>query len=107
MRESGERLLLIYVYMSSVHRVLNAWGPQTVDQSSLHKATNQTTNQNNNNYSSVLDDRISTAEKMLGIIKPVSRDIYERLKNIEDRILFLEGVSPEYKDFWVSRINYV
>ncbi|XP_047353560.1 MAP3K12-binding inhibitory protein 1-like [Vespa velutina] len=78
-----------------VHRVLNAWGPQTVDQSSLHKATNHTTNQSNNNYSSVLDDRISTAEKMLGIIKPVSRDIYERLKNIENRILFLEGVSPE------------
>ncbi|XP_046819375.1 molybdopterin synthase catalytic subunit isoform X1 [Vespa crabro] len=85
-----------------VHRVLNAWGPQTVDQSSLHKATNHTTNQSNNNYSSVLDDRISTAEKMLGIIKPVSRDIYERLKNIENRILFLEGVSPEYKDFWVT-----
>ncbi|XP_043495730.1 molybdopterin synthase catalytic subunit [Polistes fuscatus] len=86
-----------------VHRVLNSWGPQTVDRSRLHNANNYTTNQqDNNNCSSVLNDRITTAEKMLGIIKPVPRDVYERLKNIEDRILFLEGVSPEYKDFWIG-----
>lgn len=83
-----------------VHRVMNAWGPQTVDQSRLYKP-NCVVNQSSD-YSSVLDDRISTTEKILGIIKPVSRDIYERLKNIEDKILFLEGVSPEYKDFWVT-----
>ncbi|KAI4498528.1 hypothetical protein M0802_006463 [Mischocyttarus mexicanus] len=86
-----------------VHRVLNSWGPQMVDRSHLHNANNYTTNQqDNNNCSSVLDDRISTAEKMLGIIKPVPRDVYERLKNIEDRILFLEGISPEYKNFWIE-----
>jgi MAP3K12-binding inhibitory protein 1 len=28
--------------------------------------------------------------------KPVPRDIYARLKTIEEKILFLEGVSPEY-----------
>lgn len=58
--------------------------------------------QTNNNYSSVLDERISTTEKILGINGPVPKDVYERLKNIEDRILYLEGISPEYKDLWVK-----
>nr|XP_012150116.1 PREDICTED: molybdopterin synthase catalytic subunit [Megachile rotundata] len=83
-----------------VHRVLNAWGPQMVDQHTLRKATMSGTNQTNSNYSSVLDDRISTTERILGINRPVPKDVYERLKNIEDRILYLEGISPEYKDFW-------
>ncbi|XP_060826551.1 molybdopterin synthase catalytic subunit [Bombus pascuorum] len=83
-----------------VHRVLNAWGPQTVDQHALHKATMSGPTQTNNNYSSVLDERISTTEKILGINRPVPKDVYERLKNIEDRILYLEGISPEYKDLW-------
>ncbi|XP_043255131.1 molybdopterin synthase catalytic subunit [Colletes gigas] len=83
-----------------VHRVLNAWGPQTVDQLTLHKANMLGTNHTNNNYSSVLDDRISISERILAINKPVPKDVYERLKNIENRILYLEGISPEYKDFW-------
>ncbi|XP_015439669.1 PREDICTED: molybdopterin synthase catalytic subunit [Dufourea novaeangliae] len=85
-----------------VHRVLNAWGPQTVDQSILRKATMSGMNQRNNYCSSVLDDRISTTERILGINRPVPKDVYERLKTIEDRILYLEGISPEYKDFWKS-----
>lgn len=83
-----------------VHRVLNAWGPQTVDQRTLHKALVSGTDQTNSNYSSVLDERFSTTEKILGINRPVPKDVYERLKNIEDRILYLEGISPEYKDLW-------
>lgn len=55
-----------------------------------------------NNYSSILDERISTTEKILGINRPVPKDVYERLKNIEDRILYLEGISPEYKNLWVK-----
>lgn len=49
----------------------------------------------------LLEDRISTIEHMIGINKPVPKEIYKRLKNIEDRVLYLEGVSPEYKKFWV------
>lgn len=60
---------------------------------------------NNTSYNTngfpVLDDRISTVECIIGINKPVPKDIYERLKNIEDRILYLESISPEYKKFWV------
>ncbi|XP_070159163.1 molybdopterin synthase catalytic subunit-like isoform X1 [Polyergus mexicanus] len=84
-----------------VHRVLNTWGPQTIDQSLLHKAIMNNTNYNNTNGFPVLDDRISTVECIIGINKPVPKDIYERLKNIEDRILYLESISPEYKKFWV------
>ncbi|CAK9808851.1 Molybdopterin synthase catalytic subunit [Anthophora plagiata] len=82
-----------------VHRVLNAWGPQMVDQYTLRKASISGAS-TSNNCSYVLDDRISTSERILGINRPVPKDIYERLKNIEDRILYLEGISPEYKDFW-------
>lgn len=60
------------------------------------------TNQTNSSYSSILDDRISTTEKILGVNRPVPKDVYARLKKIEDRILYLEGISPEYKDFWVK-----
>ncbi|XP_050461333.1 molybdopterin synthase catalytic subunit [Cataglyphis hispanica] len=85
-----------------VHRVLNTWGPQTIDQSILHKAVMNNTSYNNTNGFSVLDDRISAAECTIGINKPVPKNIYERLKNIEDRILYLESISPEYKKFWVT-----
>lgn len=93
--------LNFFIDISLVHRVLNAWGPQTVDQFTLHRATMSGANQGNPSCSSVLDNRISTSERILAINRPVPKDVYERLKNIEDRILYLEGVSPEYKDFWV------
>lgn len=86
-----------------VHRVFNTWGPQTVDQSILRKAIMNNINPNNTvSRFPVLDDRISATERTLGINKPVPKDIYERLKNIEDRILYLEGISPEYKEFWIT-----
>ncbi|XP_072766334.1 molybdopterin synthase catalytic subunit-like isoform X1 [Anoplolepis gracilipes] len=84
-----------------VHRVLNTWGPQTMDQSILHKAILNNTSHNTSCFP-VLDDRISTTERIIGINKPVPKDIYERLKNIEDRILYLESISPEYKEFWAT-----
>lgn len=74
---------------------------QLIDHLTLHKATMSGANQTNNCYSSTLDDRISTTEKILRLNRPVPKDVYARLKNIEDRILYLEGISPEYKDFWV------
>ncbi|XP_071648385.1 molybdopterin synthase catalytic subunit isoform X4 [Temnothorax longispinosus] len=85
-----------------VHRVLNVWGPQTIDQSILRKSVTNNTSSNISGCFPILDDRISTTEHMIGINKPVPKDIYERLKNIEDRILYLESISPEYKEFWIT-----
>ncbi|XP_011640494.1 molybdopterin synthase catalytic subunit isoform X2 [Pogonomyrmex barbatus] len=81
-----------------VHRVLNTWGPQTIDRSILSNSVTI----NASDYSPILDDRISATERIIGINKPVPKDIYKRLKNIEDRILYLESISPEYKEFWVT-----
>ncbi|XP_015591138.1 molybdopterin synthase catalytic subunit [Cephus cinctus] len=87
-----------------VHRVLNPWGPQTVDPSTLYKTSTLPHHFPNMKkaYSSALEERLSTSEKLLGMNGPVPRDVYERLKNIEDRLLHLESISPEYKDFWVT-----
>jgi len=50
--------------------------------------------------SSGIDERLENIEKHLRMEdpseKPVAKDIYARLKAVEDKILFLEGVSPEY-----------
>ncbi|EFN84820.1 molybdopterin synthase catalytic subunit [Harpegnathos saltator] len=85
-----------------VHRVFNIWGPQMVDQSALRKLSSSTS-PNSANPFPVLDERISISERILGINKPVPKDIYKRLKIIEDKILYLEGISPEYKEFWITK----
>ncbi|KYN28718.1 Molybdopterin synthase catalytic subunit [Trachymyrmex cornetzi] len=85
-----------------VHRVLNEWGPQTIDQSILRKPITNNTSFDVSDSFPILDERISVTERMIGINKPVPKDIYKRLKNIEDRILHLESISPEYKDFWMQ-----
>ncbi|XP_039312810.1 molybdopterin synthase catalytic subunit isoform X2 [Solenopsis invicta] len=85
-----------------VHRVANMWGPQTIDQSVLRKSVTNNISFNASSSFSILDDRISATEHTIGINKPVPKDIYKRLKNIEDRILYLESVSPEYKEFWMT-----
>lgn len=95
----------IYSQLLTVHRVFNISGPQTVDQSILRKATSNTSPNTANTFP-VLDDRISVTERILGINKPVPKDIYERLKIIEDKILYLEGISPEYKELWVYHISF-
>jgi MAP3K12-binding inhibitory protein 1 len=47
-----------------------------------------------------VDERLENIEKHMKLFeggeKPVPKDIYARLKTIEEKILFLEGVSPEY-----------
>lgn len=54
-----------------------------------------------------IEERLSIAEKYLGVRKPVPKSVYERLKNVEDRLLHLESISPEYKDFWVRALKVV
>lgn len=51
-------------------------------------------------------ERLENSEKYLQI-KPSSKSVYERLKIIEERISYLETVSPEYKCFLVKWIYFL
>lgn len=51
-----------------------------------------------------IKERLDNSETFLDI-KPTSRSIFERMKTIEDRILYLETISPEYKHFLVRSFD--
>ncbi|XP_014355864.2 molybdopterin synthase catalytic subunit [Papilio machaon] len=44
-------------------------------------------------------ERLRAAEEFLSVA-PVGRDVYRRLKQVEDRIAELQAISPEYAHFW-------
>lgn len=48
---------------------------------------------------SLTDEKSLQAVRTLGIYKPVARDIYERIKNMEDRLALLDDIDPRYKFF--------
>ncbi|XP_057655828.1 molybdopterin synthase catalytic subunit [Diorhabda carinulata] len=74
-----------------VNRVINsyAWRDQT-DSSYLTKHI----------PSNGIEERLVNVEKQLSLTTPVPKNIYDRLKNIENRLLQMESVSPEYIQFW-------
>ena len=43
----------------------------------------------------VLDERLSNMEQSVGENVPISKDVYSRLKALEDRLLLLERISPQ------------
>lgn len=45
-----------------------------------------------------VEERIANLEGHLKIVHgaPVPKDVYTRIKQLEDRVLYLEGLSPEY-----------
>lgn len=45
-----------------------------------------------------IEERLHNLENVLkiGPEMPVPKDVYARLKAVEDRVLHLEGISPEY-----------
>ncbi|KAK2714080.1 MAP3K12-binding inhibitory protein 1-like [Artemia franciscana] len=63
-------------------RVENPYGPQT--DPSLTYETNW-----------ALQERLGAVEEHLNV-KPVAKDIYQRLQNVENKLLLLESVTPEY-----------
>ena len=90
-------------------QVINEWGPQTianrVDHGSLLKNAKRIKREANFGSPSKSQDgvseRISDLEKktcLLDSNKPVPKDVYQRLKALEDRIGYLESISPEYFD---------
>ncbi|KAL5284697.1 MOCS2 family protein [Megaselia abdita] len=90
-----------------IHRVKNAFGPQTrpdyVDHldklmGSSGKSAIKNEPVDRTSIPFGIRERLDNSEKYLEI-KPTSTSVYERLKKIEERILYLETVSPEYKHF--------
>ncbi|XP_055371781.1 molybdopterin synthase catalytic subunit [Condylostylus longicornis] len=101
-----------------VHRVKNEIGPQ--DPSNYTKTLDKlmgnlipevvvkqeifdsiTTNYNNTTPSGI-EERIKNVENYLNTSTSYSKDVYERLKILEEKILYLESLSPEYRYFMVK-----
>ncbi|NWI52145.1 MBIP1 protein, partial [Calyptomena viridis] len=80
-----------------VSRVVNTYGPQTRSEGALgssHKANVPVHDCGNQ----AVEERLQNIEAHLRLQTggPVPRDIYQRIKKLEDKILELEGLSPEY-----------
>ncbi|NXK99369.1 MBIP1 protein, partial [Mesembrinibis cayennensis] len=80
-----------------VSRVVNTYGPQTRSEGahgSNHKANVPIHDCGNQ----AVEERLQNIEAHLRLQTggPVPRDIYQRIKKLEDKILELEGLSPEY-----------
>lgn len=94
-----------------VHRVKNEFGPQTVNYTNaLDKLMANTSpvkmKADPDAPPSVpvpqsINERVVNAEKYLHLPVATTKSIFERLKGIEDRILYLEALSPEYGHFLV------
>lgn len=86
-----------------VHRVENMTGPQThgFDPGSGGSVVEQPPNENFSLCPVGAEERLANAEIFLNVNQS-SKDIFARLKAIEDKILYLESVSPEYFDLDVS-----
>ncbi|XP_034370280.1 MAP3K12-binding inhibitory protein 1 isoform X2 [Arvicanthis niloticus] len=80
-----------------VSRVVNTYGPQTRPEGipgSGHKPAGTLRDCGNQ----AVEERLQNIEAHLRLQTggPVPRDIYQRIKKLEDKILELEGISPEY-----------
>lgn len=80
-----------------VSRVVNTYGPQTRPEGipgSGHKPNSMLRDCGNQ----AVEERLQNIEAHLRLQTggPVPRDIYQRIKKLEDKILELEGISPEY-----------
>lgn len=92
----------------SVHRVRNEHGPQTKTDEytgTLDKLMFTSPKKSIEEKPAILplriEERLGNAERFLNLEPEGVRSIYERIKRIEDRILHLETVSPEYNHFLV------
>lgn len=93
-----------------VHRVKNEYGPQTVNYTNaLDKLmTNDSPAKIKPDPDAPtvaappsIDERLVNAEKFLNLPPADTKSVFDRLKRIENRILYLEALSPEYGHFLV------
>lgn len=97
-----------------IHRVKNETGPQTTNyKNALNKLMENVTSAKlksdpnvaikSSSLSSGLQERLENAESFLNLHTEQlsTKPIFQRLKDIENRILYLETLSPEYSHFLV------
>lgn len=77
-------------------KVLNMSGPSAPNIPLKSKSLSLTSGVELKNIPEGIDERLSVLEGHIAPGKPVPKNIYERIKALEDRVLFLEGISPEY-----------
>ncbi|NWR73215.1 MBIP1 protein, partial [Centropus unirufus] len=81
-----------------VSRVVNTYGPQTRCEGSAHGSSHKASVPVHDCGNQAVEERLQNIEAHLRLQTggPVPRDIYQRIKKLEDKILELEGLSPEY-----------
>ncbi|KYO37251.1 MAP3K12-binding inhibitory protein 1 isoform B [Alligator mississippiensis] len=79
-----------------VSRVVNTYGPQTRSEGA--HGSNKASIPVRDCGNQAVEERLQNIEAHLRLQTggPVPRDIYQRIKKLEDKILELEGLSPEY-----------
>ncbi|CAI9602176.1 unnamed protein product [Staurois parvus] len=79
-----------------VSKVVNAYGPQTRSSGSSSSSRMHSLQRDCENQA--IEERLHNIECHIQLKpgRPVPIDIYQRIKKLEDRILELEGISPEY-----------
>ena len=89
-----------------VRRVKNEYGPQDVDyKNALNKLMDHPGQTTNHKTFNSINERLENAEQLLEISSSIPPSIFERLKAIENKILYLETVSPEYSHFLSKHSN--
>lgn len=88
-------------YHYLVHRVANIIGPQTHSSVSCYNESLQEYSCKRSMCPSGAEERLCNVESYLDINQH-SNNVFARLKVIEDKILYLESVSPEYFGWEVS-----
>ncbi|CAH0728615.1 unnamed protein product, partial [Brenthis ino] len=78
-----------------IRKVHNEWGPQTV--SMEHQIRTEKAE-----LPGAIAERVHAIESYLST-GPVAPDIYRRLKDMEDKIAYLQSISPEYSLFWKTK----
>ncbi|XP_032086845.1 MAP3K12-binding inhibitory protein 1 isoform X3 [Thamnophis elegans] len=81
---------------NQVSRVVNTYGPQTRNEDA--QVSNHNASHSHDCGNQAIEERLQNIEAHLRLQTggPVPKDIYQRIKKLEDKILELEGMSPEY-----------
>ncbi|CAG9789501.1 unnamed protein product [Diatraea saccharalis] len=87
-----------------IRKVCNEWGPQTVHSFDPPREESDPTRADGGGRGlpPSIAERVIAVEKYLNI-QSVSKDVFKRLKDMEDTIAHLQTVSPEYAQFWKNK----